>query len=56
MLYEVIEPLTKKQYQTFDIYDEMRRNLQTMEKRYVEMQDEVNKVVRRNEGFAMLEK
>ena len=56
IIYEVVEPLTKKQFHTFDGIDEVKKNITSVNSKYEDIIDRLDRVVKRNEHMDVLEK
>eukprot|EP00347_Sterkiella_histriomuscorum_P011721 403371366 len=56
VIYEVVEPLTRKQFQTFDGFDDIKKQIKSIEAKYDETLVRVDRVIKRNEAFDRLDK
>lgn len=52
----MVEPLTKKQFLTFDGFDDIKKQMATMKAQQEEAITRIDKVIRRNETFDRLDK
>lgn len=56
IIFEVVEPLTKKQFQTFDGFDELKKQISMINSKYDETLMRMDKVIKRNEAMDHLER
>jgi hypothetical protein len=56
VIYEVVDPLTKKQYQGFDALDEMKRQINGLNFRHDELVGKVDRHIKRSELMDTLDK
>ena len=56
VILEVVEPLTRKQFHTFDGIDDMRKKFTNIENKYEETVIKLERILRRNEAIDRMEK